>query len=97
MNSDIRGEGVYIIQMSRFQDIGTRHFKTQFALTLSSNVWTVKKERYLPGLFLIKRNFEGGLQLASIGEQPVKERKIYTGLLQTNSNNTSETRRLRAS
>ena len=41
-------------------------------------------------------NFEGGLQLASIGEEPIKQRKICTGLLQPNGNITSETRRLRA-
>ena len=76
MNSDIEGEGVYATQRSRFQDIGTRHFKSQFALTFSINIRTVIMERYLPGLLLIKRNFEGGLQLASIWEQPVKERKI---------------------
>ena len=31
----------------------------------------------------MKRSAEGGLQLASIGEQPLKETKIYTSLMQT--------------
>ena len=41
------------------------------------------KERYLPGPRLIKRSPESGLQLAGIGEQPVKDKKIYTSFLQT--------------
>ena len=31
----------------------------------------------------MKRSAEGGLHLASIGEQPLKETKIYTSLMQT--------------
>lgn len=39
------------------------------------------KERYLADPRLIKRGAESGIQLVTIGEQPVK--KIYTSLLQT--------------
>ena len=53
-----RGRGCLRNTTSRFQDIGTRHFKFQFSLSLSSNIRTVIKERYLPGLLLIKINFE---------------------------------------
>ena len=72
-----RGRGFYAIRTSRFQDIGTRRFKSRFALTFSSNIRTVIKERYLPGLLLIKRNFEGGLQLASIGLDSLELAKIH--------------------
>ncbi len=47
-----------------------------------ANIRVIMKERYLPGPRLIKRSTESGVQLASIGEQPVKEKKIYTNLIQ---------------
>ncbi len=41
------------------------------------------KGRYLLGPRLLKSSAESGVQLACIGEQPVKEKKIYTSPLQT--------------
>ena len=66
----------YCLQISKCDDLSC-------CGKLRSNIRGIMKERYLPGPRLIKRSPESGLQLAGIGEQPVKDKKIYTSLLQT--------------
>ena len=66
----------YCLQIAKCDDLSC-------CKRLRSNIRTVIKGRFLPGPRLMKRSAEGGLQLANIGEQPVKETKIYTGLMQT--------------
>ena len=66
----------YCLQISKCDDLSC-------CGKLRSNIRVIMKERYLPGPRLIKRSTESGVQLASIGEQPVKDKKIYTNLIQT--------------
>ena len=66
----------YCLQITKCDDLSC-------CTKLRSNIRTVLKGRHLPGPRLMKRSAEGGLQLASTGEQPLKETKIYTSLMQT--------------
>ena len=44
---------------------------------------TIIQGRFLSGPLLIKRSEESGMQLANIGEQPLKRKRVYTSITET--------------
>ena len=66
----------YCLQISKCEDLNC-------CKKARCNLKTIIMEKYLPGPLLVKRCKESGLQLASIGEEPLKDKRIYTSIMET--------------
>ena len=44
---------------------------------------TIIQGKFLPGPLLIKRSKQSGMQLANIGEEPLKGKRAYTSIMET--------------
>ena len=44
---------------------------------------TIIQGKFLPGPLLIKRSEQSGMQLANIGEEPLKGKRVYTSIMET--------------
>ena len=44
---------------------------------------TIIQGMFLPGPLLIKRSKQTGMQLANIGEEPLKRKRVYTNIMET--------------
>ena len=66
----------YCLQISKCGDV-------ECCGELRSNIRNIIKDKFIPGPLLIKRSIDSGIQLADIGDQPIKEKVVYTDLFQT--------------